>query len=324
MRVTGIGLLLASGAALAVAGEIKKMEFTPDLASHGLAAPARCSLDNLDLPDNTVVYATGAYAGRETNYQIDQSGHAATRFDVVVHSPDKPVVLMLSAYEPSVWQVGWTAGTRILAAVVTGYYRQGVAGLPTSTPLLNSSYANKGPCGSFYLSDTTLGELNPLARRALGRPVTMVYPASQGKAVMGAPLPAKAEVLTDTDVSLDAFRDPEAPLAGKPGLDAAVRKGILRKATLQDAQAWADALAQKGPAPDLPPVAGGKVKARLPLAFYGGYVVLKPFVVPAGLYGAHSTSFYVPKGIPTPTGNLGHSTVYNYNDLSCTGSDCPR
>lgn len=323
MKTTVIGMLLASCAAFGVAGEVKKMEFTPDPASNGLATPRGCNLADVDLPDNTVVYATGAYAGKETDFQIDQSGNTATRFDVVVNSPGNPVVLMLSAYEPSVWQVGWTAGTRIVAALVTGYHRQGVAGLPASTPLINSSHDNKGPCGSFYLSDSTLTELNPLARRALGRPVTMVYPSSNGKVVVGAPLPPKVEILTSTDVSLSAFRDPTAPLAGKPGLDAAVRKGILRVATVRDAQAWADALAKQVPPPDLPPVAGGKAKAPAS-AFYGGYVVLKPFTVPAGLYGAHSTSFYVPKGVPAPTGNLGHSTVYDHNHLSCTGSDCPR
>lgn len=75
--------------------------------------------------------------------------------------------------------------------------------------------------------------------------------------------------------------------------------------------------------PDLPPVAGKGLKAA-PVSFYGGHVVLKALTMPVGLYGAHSTSFYIPQGVPIPTGNLGHSTLYDWNSLTCTGSDCPR
>ena len=34
--------------------------------------------------------------------------------------------------------------------------------------------------------------------------------------------------------------------------------------------------------------------------------------IPAGLYGAHSVTFIVPKGVPSPLGNPGHSTVLVY------------
>jgi hypothetical protein len=310
--------------AFAHADDLKKMEFTPDPASNGNAAQASCDFSALGLPKDVVVYATGAYAGSKTNYQIDQSGHEATRFDVAVNSPNKPVVLMLSAYEPSVWNVGWTPGTRILAAVVTGYHRQGVAGLPADTPFINSSYDNRGPCGSFYLSDSNMAELNPLARRLLGRPVTMVYPISNGKVVVGTALAGKAELLTSSAVSIDSFRDLNAPLAGEAGLEAALRKGELRRATAADAQAWADAQAKQGPAADLPPVAGSSKPKVVAPSFHNGYVVLKPIAVPAGLYGAHSATFFVPKGVPAPTGNLGHSTLYDHNTLSCKGTSCRR
>jgi hypothetical protein len=52
--------------------------------------------------------------------------------------------------------------------------------------------------------------------------------------------------------------------------------------------------------------------------------VLKSFVLPSGLYGAHSAQFYVPKGVPGPTGNPGHSTVLDFNTMSCEGPDCGR
>jgi hypothetical protein len=55
---------------------------------------------------------------------------------------------------------------------------------------------------------------------------------------------------------------------------------------------------------------------------FRAYVVLKAYPVPAGLYGAYSASCFVPKGVPRPTGKLGHSTLYDFNTLSCAGVRC--
>jgi hypothetical protein len=73
--------------------------------------------------------------------------------------------------------------------------------------------------------------------------------------------------------------------------------------------------------PDLPPVAGddGKRKAT---RYFEGYVVLKPFRYPAGLYGAHSTNFIIPLGVRRPEGNPGHSAVYDMNAATCQGARC--
>jgi hypothetical protein len=50
--------------------------------------------------------------------------------------------------------------------------------------------------------------------------------------------------------------------------------------------------------------------------------VLKPMQFPAGLYGAHSATFFVPKGVPLPTGNAGHSAVLDFNTMNCGGPLC--
>jgi hypothetical protein len=57
---------------------------------------------------------------------------------------------------------------------------------------------------------------------------------------------------------------------------------------------------------------------------HNAYVVLGPFRLPEGLYGAHSATFFVPKGVPRPTGNLGHSVLYDFNTLTCAGVLCER
>ncbi|GFM52893.1 hypothetical protein PSCICE_41600 [Pseudomonas cichorii] len=112
-------------------------------------------------------------------FQIDQSGHQATQFDIAVNSPEQPVALILGAYEPTVWNIGWSQGTKIVAVYVSGYYRQGVAGLDAKVPVLNSSYENKGPCGYFYVGKEQNTGLNPLSRQLFGQPVKLVYPAEK-------------------------------------------------------------------------------------------------------------------------------------------------
>lgn len=74
--------------------------------------------------------------------------------------------------------------------------------------------------------------------------------------------------------------------------------------------------------PPAPPIAGGRPAGRISL--HNGYVVLKAFTLPEGLYGAHSGTFFVPKGVPRPRGTLGHSTLYDFNTLTCTGAGCER
>jgi uncharacterized protein YecT (DUF1311 family) len=286
--------------------------------------PPACGFADVRFPKDFAVFASGNYSGKETAFQIDQSGHQATRIDVRVNEPDKPVALLLGAYEPTVWNISWSAKTHIVAVLVSGYHRQAVAGLDPKVPLLNSSYDNKGACGYFYISEDHLETLNPTARRVFNRDVDLVYVAKEGEALIGDPLKAGERWLTSNKVTPESYYDKTAPLAGPAGLEDAVRRGLLRVATAADAQAWVDAVAAAAPpAEQLPRIAGQQGPARRPLPMiFRAYVVLKPFVYPAGLYGGNLATFFVPKGVPAPTGNPGHSTIYDFNTLSCSGTSC--
>lgn len=282
-----------------------------------------CGFDELKLPEGYVLYAAGEYAGRKLDVQIDQSGHQATRFDVIVNSPDKPVALLLGAYEPSIWNVGWTKGTRILAVVASGYHRQAVAGLPKSTPLLISTYDNRGVCGYTYINKRTLTDANPFATKVFGKAVDMVYFASSGKVVVGKPDLQGTQLFTSRDVPPDSFIDKSKPLAGPAGIQDAVAKGLLRPATQDDANTWANRRARSIPRDALPPVAGGDNRQMLRGPFgHNVFVILKPFKLPAGLYGGNSATFYLADGVPQPEGELGHSTLYDFNTMTCRGVIC--
>jgi len=281
-----------------------------------------CGFPDLKLPEDFAVFVVGASSGRKIAFQIDQSGHEGTQIDVTVNSPNKPVVLLLGAYEPTIWNIGWTANTRILAVLGGGYHRQAYAGLEKHTPLLNSSHDNRGPCGYIRSAKDNLAQLNPLSRRVFGRPVDMVFPAADGRVVVGTALPAGAKLIRSPEVTPESFFDKSAPIAGPAGLEDAVKKGLLREATAADAEAWSEAVLQNSPKRDLPPVAGQGVPKPPKPFLYNAYVVLKPFTYPAGLYGGNSATFIIAKGVPKPQGDPGHSEVYDFNTLNCQGPVC--
>jgi hypothetical protein len=280
--------------------------------------PQTCAFDGVPMPGNLLVYAAGGYSGRKLGFQIDQSGHEATQFDIAVNSPSRPVALMLGAYEPTVWNIGWSAGTQIVAVIVSGYHRQAVAGLPGSVPVLNSSSDNRGGCVYFHVDRQRNPALNPLAQRLFGKPVDMVFPGdNSGSLVIGEPITSQTRLQTSGAVTPGSFRNTSAPLAGQAGLDEAVRKGLIRRATEADINAWTAAVAAKS---DNPPVAGqfkGPPARSSLLTIRPSYVVIKNFSYPSGLHGAHAVSFFIPRGVPIPTGEAGHSNVYDFNSLQC-------
>jgi uncharacterized membrane protein len=274
------------------------------------------------LPSDFSVYAAGAYSGKKVSFQIDQSGHSGTQIDVDVNQPGKPIVLMLGAYEPTIWNISLSPETKVLAVLVGGYHRQVIAGLSPRIPSLISTYDNRGPCGYFYVSPDNLVGLNPLARRVFGRPVDAVYPATDGRVVIGAAMPTNSRSSAASGFSPESFRDKSAPLAGEAGLEEAVLKGLLRRATAADAEAWVDAVIQNTPQRDIPYVAGQGVPRPPKPGMHNAYVVLAAFTYPAGLFGAHSATFLIPKGVPRPQGNPGHSSIYDFNISHCQGPSC--
>lgn len=273
------------------------------------------------LPSDYVLLAGGEYAGRKLGFQIDQSGHEATGFDVVANMPGRSVVLVLGAYEPSVWKISREPRTQIAGVLVTGYHRQAVAGLGAGTPVLNSSYEEKGPCGYSYFSRSNAEPADAHVRKVFGRSAHTYFVAANGHLTMGdGGMPAST--VQDGPADIDRFRDVDAPLAGQAGLDKLLSDGVLRRAQQSDLLEWKSAQRRSQGLPPLS-VAGGQNEAPLSLPL-GTYVVQGRMTFPAGLHGAHSAIFIVLRGVPSPQGNPGHSAVYDWNTLTCSGALCRR
>lgn len=171
-------------AAAAVAAEPSAAE-SPASPPLPLRVIDPCTQFRERLPPDFVLLAGGAYGGRRLGFQIDRSGHEATGFEVVVNQSGRPVVLVLGAYEPSIWQIRRGADTHIAGVLVTGYHRQAVTGVSAATPVLNSSYEEKGACGYSYLDRNNPDTMDRHVRQVFGRQAEAYYVATNGQSRWG-------------------------------------------------------------------------------------------------------------------------------------------
>ena len=284
-----------------------------------------CTKFKTKLPQQFDVFATGAYSGRESNYQIDNSGHQANEMDIQVQHT-RPILLILGAYEPTIWNIKWEANTHIVGVIATGYHTQKVIGLPKSIPVLETTSENS-QCGYSYVSSDNASEINQLSQKILQRDIQAVVIAQNGRATIGN-INSNAQLQFSQDRTMKDVIDRNAPLAGQAGIQDAIAKGLLRPATRADIDAW-KAANNRAKNIHTPPVVGGTSSSGTGMEyvhFDRAYVVLKEMTMPAGLYGAHSVTIFVPEGVPRPQGNPGHSTIYEIKSGSCYGSspDCSR
>jgi len=90
-----------------------------------------------------------------------------------------------------------------------------------------------------------------------------------------------------------------------------VEQGSLRRATMRDLEEW---IASGGPAPRKSvmedPFQARDAGDRFLLQVY---IVQAPIAMPEPLYGAHAVTFIVPRGMPPPSGEMGHSEILGMN-----------
>jgi hypothetical protein len=112
----------------------------------------------------------------------------------------------------------------------------------------------------------------------------------------------------------------ENPFGAQAALERAVREGELRKATHEDLGLWREAyLAKKSAQKD--PSAPVEKDARIgSVELSQAYIVLRKFALPWGPTGSNRAVFFVPKGVPLPTGEMGRSAIYDFDTLTvqCT------
>lgn len=103
----------------------------------------------------------------------------------------------------------------------------------------------------------------------------------------------------------------------QPSLDRAIQAGAIRKATAQDVQAFRDAYIEKKYLKKgllTPENEDALSVTRVDVS--RAYVVLTTFTFPSGLVNEYKAVFFVPTGVPKPSGDYGHSAIYDFATLT--------
>lgn len=261
-----------------------------------------CAAKLSGLGDDVEVLASAAYGGKPTNNKMDKSGHLATEFNVVVNSPHKKVALILSAYEPSVWNVKYTVGTKIEAIVLGGYHKQVLSGVPSNTTVLKHVY-DENDCGSFSFYKADSKVISVVSEHYFGKNIDKYYKISaNGDVVLGHMNFDANKIMSGVQINV--------PMVETLGLTAAIAGGIIRPAKQHDIDSWLAGFENK-----LSDFNRKEAAQRMDPA----YVVVKNYAVPLGLFGAKAVTFLVPKGVGLRNAPSGHSMILDLNDYKCIG-----
>lgn len=274
---------------------------------HGEEPPKASDLPTL--PKDFVVHAVGTYAGsaKLDDVQLDDSAHQVRQAEVVVNLPGKPVVLVLTAYDPTVWRVGVAPMTELAAIYVSGNHGQAVIGVPNELPVVISTSRRRGSFTPFYAygASSELLAMNAAVNELVGREIDRFeFKPQDGIFMIGEPLLEGEKPTYSDDREVISYAKPGEPPTGDKGLEQLVNDGLIRPATRADMDAWVAKASEKYARfnPDL--------RVGHYMRMGDTYVVLKDVKLPDGLYGAHSRSFIIPVDVPFPGGPKGHNSFY--------------
>lgn len=263
--------------------------------------------------NNLQVFAGGSYRGKSVNYQVEDSSHQTTEFDVIVNSPDKPVALILGAYEPSVWNIRWTKGTKIEAVLAFGHHKQFVAGLPKDTQILagndNSSCDLSNNVGLFFDKDTRSvypKMINNLSKRMYNKNTTGMHQAEKGKLLFGNKITNSTKLYTSGYTSIKSFIDKTKSLYGNEGLNELLKEEKIRLLTNLELNKWTK-----------------KKLVSLTASFKmfiapheKGYMILEKVSIPVNA----DAVYILNKGVPYPNVSAGDEpTIYELDTMTCNG-----
>jgi len=292
----------------------------PAAAAAASETAERCGIPGL-AGDFGVVVVSVSEGSTPVDFLIEKTGRAVTKQDVVVGKTMKPVVLVLMAEEPVVWNVGQTKDARIAGVLAEGEFRQAVVGLPDATRVATYAAPKGAPgCPTFWAESaqgTDYDQVRSRVRALFSRDVAaFLNPETHGRIVVG-------EIAGAIDHSRDATPESVALPAhvvpmGQRGLDRLAREGAIRLASRQEIDAW---LAGAARGRGVPPA---QYRDEMSWRTHEGdvYTVLRPFDLPGGLFGAHSRTFIVPPGTRTPGGPRDHCTFLQMDRFQCDGPGC--
>jgi hypothetical protein len=274
-------------------------------------------------PKDAQIIALGAYeGGGPSPVAVAGDGHETRSIAVSGDRRGKPVILVLSAYDPVLWDLKSFPAARLKAVLFFGYHGQAVVGVRKSVIVRFSTVrGGDGACGAYnyaYVGGPRLEKLDAAIRKSVGRGIDRFQGSYQAT---GYNIDHDTLPVPDVDqVTMADLRTSEpfegGQLAGASGLAKLIAIGAIRRATASDLEAVNAALTRASPTGRLAPV---RATPRVDSI----YVVLQALTVPRGMYGAHSATFVIPQGVPDPVDHGSHNSYIRLADGSMTGVAIP-
>ncbi len=280
-----------------------------------------CEFPGLQLPNDAVVHVLINGQTRELPFGIDPANSRAYAGDVYVNLPGKRVALvMVGNSGPTIWNFHWTRSTEIVAVAAMASSRLGFAGLPKGTPVFSGHFGSGTACKHFSVSpgfpEYEKREVTAYTEQMYHRSAdAMTHFQFRAPATVGDKAPA-TEYVQSKDVTVESFTTPSSDVIGGKGLKKLELDGAIRKATQQDAASWLAAWKAAHPAIAKRYTVTDQELLRS-ISLWMAFVIQRPFRYPTGLVGADRAIFFVPKGASRPTGEQGHSIIYDLNTGSC-------
>jgi hypothetical protein len=137
-------------------------------------APVLTSCLSAELAKGASIFALGSYGAQtDASAEVNSDNHKIGQIDLYAAESGPPLILIVSAYDPVIWDVSGVPPNRIRAVLATGYYDQMVTGLPKSVPVRTNSYSTPDArCGRFshaYKGGIELDELVRTVQLIFGR-----------------------------------------------------------------------------------------------------------------------------------------------------------
>lgn len=301
-----------------------------------------CSFNDakIPVPENLAVYAIGAEKGKLIDITLSANRNAYL-FDLYVNSPEKPVVLILWAYEGTFWKINISEGTELAGIIVGGFYTQIVTGVAGNTPTFLTYQAGQilstGPCKPHRFNsneESTYIAVKSYAEWVLEKPVShfqLVEHNETGIIHIGTS-PDKNTVFKTINDDAHSIGELYSSSRFYPeeDINSGIKEGLIRKATEAEINAWnkqrsaidtkiyEDALKNLGQSK-----ADEERRKKLVRENYGpplmiipreAYVLLNSgYSVPLGI----EEYFILPLGAKPTTNSFGRSQLMDMNTMEC-------
>ena len=332
LHIPAFLLALAFGGLSAAADEpalaiAESFPFTQVL--EGGCLPSSISLD-------TPIFAYGVHTGKQhIPVKIGKDSRPTMRIPISGPASGPRAVLLLMTADPVLWDFTEAPHERIAAVILSGGSFQAALNLPSEIPLRfsfqpdpfaslsdsparlcrNIGYAYDGEARAGVVaaveSQTGLkvrdiGGLHKISALSMGARLAATEEEEKAPSVASGVL--RASVVVTEDKRLFGDHSLERLLAG----------GKIRGATRDEIASWNRVVTARLRTGRLAPYASESLGTERT------YVVLEPFLVPYGMYGAASASFIIPPGLPRPDDAGSHNSYYFLEDGTCAGPhpDC--